>query len=121
MADPKVPRKGATRPLPTAADAEGWSGRFAEPVSPLVKRYTASVDFDRRLAAADIHGSRAHARMLAAIGVLSAADLASIERGLDAIQAEIERGEFPPRPDEPFLCTRCGYAGVCRKDYIGDE
>ena len=95
MADPKVPRKGATRPLPTAADAEGWSGRFAEPVSPLVKRYTASVDFDRRLAAADIHGSRAHARMLAAIGVLSAADLASIERGLDAIQAEIERGEFP--------------------------
>ena len=33
----------------------------------------------------------------------------------------IERGEFPPRPDEPFLCTRCGYAPVCRKDYVGDE
>jgi RecB family exonuclease len=33
----------------------------------------------------------------------------------------IERGEFPPRPDEPFLCTRCGYASVCRKDYVGDE
>jgi len=33
----------------------------------------------------------------------------------------IERGEFPVRPEEPFLCTRCGYAGVCRKDYIGDE
>ncbi len=42
------------------------------------------------------------------------------ERLLDAIDA-IERGEFPPRPDEPFICTRCGYASVCRKDYVGDE
>jgi RecB family exonuclease/inactivated superfamily I helicase len=42
------------------------------------------------------------------------------ERLLEAIDA-IERGEFPPDPDEPFLCTRCGYAAVCRKDYVGDE
>jgi hypothetical protein len=42
------------------------------------------------------------------------------ERLLAAVDA-IERGEFPPRPDEPFLCTRCGYAAVCRKDYVGDE
>jgi RecB family exonuclease len=42
------------------------------------------------------------------------------ERLLGAVDA-IERGEFPPRPDEPFLCTRCGYAAVCRKDYVGDE
>jgi CRISPR/Cas system-associated exonuclease Cas4 (RecB family) len=42
------------------------------------------------------------------------------ERLLAAIDA-IERGEFPPRPDEPFICTRCGYASVCRKDYVGDE
>jgi hypothetical protein len=41
-------------------------------------------------------------------------------RFLDSLEA-IERGEFPVRPDEPFLCTRCGYATVCRKDYIGDE
>jgi ATP-dependent helicase/DNAse subunit B len=41
-------------------------------------------------------------------------------RMLAAIDA-IERGEFPPNPDEPFLCTRCGYASVCRKDYVGDE
>jgi CRISPR/Cas system-associated exonuclease Cas4 (RecB family) len=33
----------------------------------------------------------------------------------------IERGEFPVRPDEPFLCNWCAYAGVCRKDYVGDE
>ncbi len=42
------------------------------------------------------------------------------ERLVGAIDA-IERGEFPPRPDEPFLCTRCGYSSVCRKDYVGDE
>jgi RecB family exonuclease len=41
-------------------------------------------------------------------------------RLLTAIDA-IERGEFPPNPDEPFICTRCGYATVCRKDYVGDE
>jgi hypothetical protein len=41
-------------------------------------------------------------------------------RLLTAIDA-IERGEFPPNPDEPFICTRCGYASVCRKDYVGDE
>jgi RecB family exonuclease len=42
------------------------------------------------------------------------------ERFLGAIDA-IERGEFPPNPDEPFLCTWCGYASVCRKDYVGDD
>ncbi|MDQ2963028.1 MAG: argininosuccinate lyase [Pseudomonadota bacterium] len=72
----------------------GWSGRFGEPVSERVQRFTASVDFDRRLASADIAGSLAHARMLAAAGILSAADLATIERGLKQIEGEIERGEF---------------------------
>ena len=72
----------------------GWSGRFNEPVAELVKQYTASVDFDQRLADADIAGSLAHARMLAAVGVLSAEDLAAIERGLAAIKGEIERSEF---------------------------
>ena len=83
----------ADSPAPAPA-AGGWSGRFAEPVSERVKRYTASVDFDRRLAAVDIAGSLAHARMLAAVGVLSAADLAAIEGGLATIRSEIERGEF---------------------------
>jgi argininosuccinate lyase len=72
----------------------GWSGRFSEPVSDLVKRYTASVDFDRRLAAVDIAGSIAHARMLAAVGVLTPDDLAAIEAGMQTISGEIERGEF---------------------------
>jgi CRISPR/Cas system-associated exonuclease Cas4 (RecB family) len=43
------------------------------------------------------------------------------QRRMLAAVSAIERGEFPPRPDEPFICTRCGYASVCRKDYVGDE
>jgi argininosuccinate lyase len=71
-----------------------WSGRFAEPVSERVKRYTASVAFDRRLAHVDIDGSLAHARMLCAQGILSAADLKGIEDGMTTIRAEIEAGTF---------------------------
>ncbi|MDR3324106.1 MAG: argininosuccinate lyase [Zoogloeaceae bacterium] len=71
-----------------------WAGRFSEPVSDLVKRYTASVMFDQRLWAQDIRGSLAHARMLARQGIISAADLADIERGMDAVRQEIEAGQF---------------------------
>jgi argininosuccinate lyase len=63
-------------------------------VAELVKRYTASVDFDRRLAPHDIEGSLAHAEMLHAVGLLSAADLDAIGRGMATIRGEIERGEF---------------------------
>src|SRR5690606_40188459 len=77
-----------------AKKSAAWSGRFSEPVSELVKRYTASVDFDRRMAMQDIEGSLAHARMLTSQGVLSADDLAAIEAGMDRIRGEIERGEF---------------------------
>src|SRR5688572_14192558 len=76
------------------AKGKVWSGRFDEPVSDLVKRFTASVGFDRRLAEFDIEASLAHARMLAAVGVLSAQDLADIERGLGAIREEIRGGAF---------------------------
>ncbi len=79
---------------PAASASKGWSGRFAEPVDELVKRFTASVTFDRRLAAADIEGSIAHARMLAAQKILSKSDLASIERGMAAIGKEIDAGRF---------------------------
>jgi len=72
----------------------GWSGRFSEPVADFVLRFTASVDFDRRLATADLDASAVHAAMLARAGVLSAADLVAIERGLAQIRGEIERGEF---------------------------
>ncbi|MBN9126068.1 MAG: argininosuccinate lyase, partial [Nitrosospira sp.] len=71
-----------------------WSGRFDEPVSALVQRYTASVGFDRRLAGHDIEGSLAHASMLAATGIIGADDLVAIESGLRQISEEIDRGEF---------------------------
>jgi argininosuccinate lyase len=71
-----------------------WAGRFSEPVSDLVKRYTASVAFDQRLWRHDMRGSLAHARMLARQGIISAQDLADIERGMGIIQSEIENGQF---------------------------
>ena len=71
-----------------------WSGRFSEPVSDLVKRYTASVYFDQRMAPQDIRGSLAHAKMLARQGIIETSDLAAIERGMAQIAGEIERGEF---------------------------
>ena len=74
--------------------SQSWSARFSEPVDALVQRFTASIGFDRRLAPHDLKASRAHARMLAACGIIAKADLEAIERGLDAIGREIEAGEF---------------------------
>ncbi|MDP2832671.1 MAG: argininosuccinate lyase [Pseudomonadota bacterium] len=74
--------------------AQAWSGRFSEPVSERVKRYTASIPFDWRLAPFDIQGSLAHAAMLCEVGVLSAEDLADIRRGLGEILADFEAGRF---------------------------
>jgi argininosuccinate lyase len=71
-----------------------WSGRFSEPVDELVKRYTASILFDYRLAEFDIKGSLAHARMLRHVGVLSAEDLAAIEQGMAEILEDIRAGRF---------------------------
>jgi len=74
--------------------SEAWSARFSEPVSDLVKRYTASVFFDNRMAKADIQGSLAHAEMLAAQGIIPATDLADIQRGMAQISQEIDSGKF---------------------------
>lgn len=71
-----------------------WSGRFNEPVSELVKQYTASIGFDRRLAEWDIQGSLAHAQMLKEIGVLDEGDLADIRRGMAEILEEIRSGKI---------------------------
>ena len=72
----------------------GWSALFSEPMSELVKRYTASVNFDKRLGLVDIQGSLAHAKMLAQQSIISRQDLADIERGMAQIKSEIESGEF---------------------------
>ena len=71
-----------------------WSARFSEPMSELVKRYTASVTFDQRLAVFDIQASLAHAEMLAAQKIISAADYALIEQGMNQIRGEIESNTF---------------------------
>jgi argininosuccinate lyase len=73
---------------------QAWSARFSEPVSERVKRYTASVTFDQRLAQADIQGSLAHAAMLHACGLLTASDLSAIQAGMATIKAEIDAGSF---------------------------
>ena len=73
---------------------KAWSGRFSEPVTEMVKRFTASVSFDKRLAYADIQGSLAHAAMLARVGVISPTDLADIARGMAVISQEIDAGTF---------------------------
>ncbi|HJV68636.1 argininosuccinate lyase [Ideonella sp.] len=74
--------------------SQAWSALFSEPMGELVKRYTASVSFDQRLWRADIDGSLAHAAMLARQGIISAQDLADIERGMAQVRGEIENGEF---------------------------
>jgi argininosuccinate lyase len=74
--------------------SQAWSALFSEPMGELVKRYTASVFFDKRLWQADIQGSLAHAAMLARQGVISAQDLADIERGMAQVKSEIDNGEF---------------------------
>ena len=74
--------------------SQAWSALFSEPMSELVKRYTASVGFDQRLWRADIAGSRAHAAMLCRQAIISPQDLADIGRGLDQITQDIEAGRF---------------------------
>jgi len=74
--------------------AQPWSGRFAQPVDEQVKRFTASVSFDQRLAKHDIAASLAHARMLAARGIIGRKDLVAITSGMNKIAREIAAGTF---------------------------
>ncbi len=71
-----------------------WGGRFSEPTDAFVEAFTASVQFDQRMYRQDIEGSRAHARMLNKVGVLSDEDLHSLLQGLDQVEQEIAEGRF---------------------------
>ncbi|WP_341707706.1 argininosuccinate lyase [Halopseudomonas sp.] len=98
---------------------QSWGGRFSEPVDAFVARFTASVDFDKRLYKHDIQGSIAHATMLAKVGVLTDAERDTIIDGLNAIRGEIEAGQFDWRVDledvhmniEAKLTDRIGITG----------
>ena len=74
--------------------------RFAEPQDPVFRAMNTSLGFDRRLWRQDVRGSRAHATMLAARGVIGEDDLAAILRGFEQIEGELERGAFPFEPDD---------------------
>jgi argininosuccinate lyase len=76
-----------------------WGGRFAAGPAAIMEEINVSIDFDKRLAAQDLAGSRAHAQMLVAKGILSQEDGAAIAHGLDQVAAEIEAGRFTFRRD----------------------
>ena len=71
-----------------------WGGRFQASPAEIMEEINASVGFDKRLAPQDIAGSKAHAAMLAAQGIITKADAKEIARGLDAVKAEIDGGTF---------------------------
>ncbi len=71
-----------------------WGGRFASGPDAIMEAINASIDFDKRMAAQDIQGSRAHAAMLAAQGIITDSDAVAIREGLLTVLSEIERGEF---------------------------
>ena len=74
--------------------------RFAEPPDPVFQALNSSISFDHRLAPYDIEQSRAHVRMLAGAGIVSSDDAATIERGLEAVGAELDGGLFELRADD---------------------
>nr|WP_291078888.1 argininosuccinate lyase [Hyphomonas sp.] len=76
-----------------------WGGRFAATPSDIMEEINASLDIDRRMATEDIAGSRAHADMLAEMGIISAEDNDAIQAGLDTVAEEIANGSFPFRRD----------------------
>jgi argininosuccinate lyase len=71
-----------------------WGGRFSEATDAFVERFTASVNFDKRLYHHDINGSIAHARMLEKVGILTSSEADDIVNGLESIRADIEAGRF---------------------------
>ncbi|AVM75261.1 argininosuccinate lyase [Magnetospirillum gryphiswaldense] len=79
----------------SAAASSMWGGRFAGGPAAIMQRINASIDFDKRLYAQDIQGSKAHCRMLVKQGILTQADGDAILAGLDTVLAEIEAGSFP--------------------------
>ena len=82
-----------------------WAGRLSAPTSERVEQYTSSLAVDRRLGADDVAGSRAHARMLRGIGVLTTAQHRDIDAGLRAIAAELSNNTFAVSPGDEDIHT----------------
>lgn len=84
---------------PTAPASAMWGGRFAGGPAAIMQRINASIDFDQRLYAQDIRGSKAHCKMLVKQGIITAADGEVILAGLEQVLQEIESGKFPFRTE----------------------
>lgn len=105
--------------------AKAWGGRFQQDTDPRVEAFTESISFDARLYEVDIRGSRAHAEMLAQVGLITHEESQQISEALAAIQEEIESGQFPHKPEledihmhiESALIERIGDVG--RKLHTG--
>ncbi len=100
---PDMPK---AKPGPAPGQAQGqapgqamWGGRFSDQPDELMQAINVSIDFDRRLAAQDILGSKAHAAMMSSCGLISSDDAAEILKGLEVIAREIEQGAFPYRDE----------------------
>jgi len=87
------------------ASTKVWAGRLSAPTSTRVETYTSSIAVDRRLAADDVAGSRAHARMLRSIDVLSAAQHRAIDAGLRAVARELSSETFEVAPGDEDIHT----------------
>jgi argininosuccinate lyase len=81
----------------SATNNKPWGGRFEASTDKLVEAFNASVDFDKRLVLEDIAGSKAHVKMLGAVGILEATETSAILGGLDKVLEEVEAGVFPWR------------------------
>ncbi len=95
MSDAGSDKKSGGKPVRSPeAGNKMWGGRFSSGPDAIMEAINASIDFDRKLYAQDIAGSKAHAAMLARQNIISAEDATSIIEGLNTILSEIERGEF---------------------------
>src|SRR5664280_491773 len=72
-----------------------WGGRFSKPASELLDEFNASIEFDKRLFRQDIRGSKAHARMLGKIGILTTKEVLQLVEGLEGILRDMEAGTVP--------------------------
>ncbi len=96
---PRCSTAVAATPRDPIVSAKAWGGRFTQRTDERVEAFTESISFDARLAAVDIRGSQAHARMLAKVGLLTGDEADLICNSLDDIGGEIERGEMTFRTD----------------------
>ena len=76
------------------SEKKPWGGRFSEPTNQFVERFTASINFDKRLGLYDVTGSKAHAQMLEKCGIISSEELRQIDNGLEEIADTIRNGTF---------------------------